>query len=399
MRAIFNMRTTFKNLCEKQHFDRVENFTALQKWCHTHVSSDRHFTGKISEQHADYLKLARDYLDNFLINQSAANTQSGPSFDGLTTIQYAAKQGYDHYLAGLTRISPAAVNQPTTENGMTPLHLAATGGHLNAVKTLLKLGADAKIVNKNNNELPIFSALFVPTLHDEGLMHRKELIFDVLNTAAPGHLTHQDTSGNTVFHLMAASDFTKLLAKAIDQEPSGLSINNNTTKYPIHTAILNGQLEIVDLLLKNPGVIQLTDYKGRNALHYAAQYASEDIILQRCCQAVTDIDVVDNEHKTPLMLATLAEKRQAMTSLVTLGANVDATDAHGNSILHLAIDNMDKDFIEWILDKIRIDINHSNDNGQTPLAHLIAEHSGEIYFTEIEHLLLDHGGQASINRP
>lgn len=387
------MGITFKELCERYQFDNDDKFDALKVWCHNNVATDAHFTGSLAEQHAEYLSLAKDYLDNFMVQQPASLGHTSPSFNGMTTLQYAAKQGYDHYIANVSRIAPEIINQ-TTVSGMTPLHLAAANGHLRFVKKLLKRGANATLINKNNDEPPIFSALVVPVLHDEHLLARKEYIFNLLINAAPKCLARQNKSGDTVLHLMAANGFTRLLANVIKQQPQALCISNNRTLYPIHTAVLNRQYEIIDLLLKNPLVVAQVDSQQRNALHFAAQYGGQDI-LQRCCDVFTNIDILDGEHNTPLMLATQANNTESINTLLKHGADIEATDRHGNTILHLAVDKMDEDLIHWIMNNTEININLPNDEGKTPLAHLIEEHCGEVYFAEIEHLLLEKGARTS----
>ena len=48
-------------------------------------------------------------------------------------------------------------------------------------------------------------------------------------------------------------------------------ISNYANRYPIHAGILNSQHECVKDLVAVPGVDQLTDAKGRDALHYAVE--------------------------------------------------------------------------------------------------------------------------------
>lgn len=293
------MTISFKTLCDTHQFEAEAQLDSLQSWCHTHVSSDVHYHGGHSEQHAHGLALVKHYLDHFLANIPANIHESVAMFHHLTALQYAALKGYDHYILSCSTASIGPFNQETSA-GMTPLHLAAAVGNLHAVYALLNRGADPVKTNKNG-QMPLFSALFVPMLFDESILHQKKLIFRALNTAAPETLAHPDSSGDTVFHLMATHGFESLMRDGLKQEPRGPFLMNNLSRYPIHMAILNQQPVIANLLLDIPMVATLTDAYGQNALHYAVRFSTLEMV-QRCCNAPIDIHQQDNEGHTALAL-------------------------------------------------------------------------------------------------
>lgn len=274
------MKITFSQLSE-QPLDK------LRDWCHQNVSSDVQYDGSEAEQYVKYRLLAQDYLEHFLTNHE--------TLDGLTGLQYASYRGYDHYILSLTDLSPEIVNQVSAA-GMTPLHLAAAGGHPIIVDFLLKHGADASQPNMKN-QLPMFSALQIPYSHDQSLISKKESIFKTLNRAAPGFLTHQDSSGETVIHLMAKGGFTALLADAIKENPSVVFLSTFNQLYPIHNAILNKQIETANLLMKIPDVANLTDRKG-SLLHVALD--TLDLKLIGLIADKTNINQPNDNGQNPL---------------------------------------------------------------------------------------------------
>jgi ankyrin repeat protein len=302
----------------KKHFEDELTFEQLKTWCQTNVSTDIIYTGNTFEQKIEYLELAKHYLDQFLMNVPELSTQPSLAFNGMTAIQYAAQQGYDRYIDNLSDVRPEIINQ-STATGMKPLHLAVSGDHINTIIALLKQGADATCTDQLH-QLPIFGALLLPMLHDETLIHKKELIFHILQAATPGHMAHQDSNGDTVFHLMAEYGFKKILAEGIKQSAHVLFISNNQTKYPIHSAILNAQFEIVDLLLRDPEEALLTDINGCNALHYAAQYGAKNLV-QRCCEAATDINIRNKKNQSALAIAMQAKNQGAIEVLIKFGAS------------------------------------------------------------------------------
>lgn len=319
------MTTSFKTVCETHHFNREDHLDALRTWCQNHVSSDARYQGNPPEQHAHYLALAKQYLDHFLANMPAHLHETTHLFNDLTALQYASLQGYDHYILETPHLSAATLNQETP-TGMTPLHLAAAAGKIHAVNALLGRGADPLKTNQNN-QMPIFSALIMPMQFDDGLMHQKELIFSTLNSIAPGRLANPDSSGDTVFHLFATYGFESLCAGCLKQETRGAFLSNHLSKYPIHTAILNQQQGVVDLLLSIPTVATLTDSRGQNALHYAARYGAPEMV-QRCCDASVNINAVDKENKTAWMLAVESENVEALPILIQYRADATAPEEH-----------------------------------------------------------------------
>ncbi len=379
------MIRSFKALCDTKHVDRLENTVILQAWCREHVSTDIDYDGTLAEQHADYLTLSAHFLDDFLAHIPQTNSDDSPVFDGLTAIQFASQKGYDRYLTNHPCNVAASFNRATL-TGLTPLSMAAGMGHLNTVRALLNHGADASKPNQNN-QTPMFSALLIPMNHDEAFMRKKELIFQALNVAAPGLLTHQDNSGETVFHLMAAYGFNALLTTEIAHVPQAAFIRNNYTQYPIHTAILNNRYEIARVLLNIPTVATLTDANHRAPLHYAAQYGTQDMV-ELCCSTSHNINSLDTANKTPLMLAVQYQNIAILPVLIKHGADIHLTDYRGFTLLHLAIDTLNSTLIAWILDNTAVIIKQTNNAGYTALEHLHEQHHHAFEFSAIEHMLM-----------
>ncbi len=216
-------------------------------------------------------------------------------------------------------------------------------------------------------QLPIYSALIVPMIHDERLISNKIAIFKALIQCDPNSIEHKDSSGDSVFHLMATNQaFYPLMSELLRKDNQGAFYCNNHTQYPIHIAILNHQEEITQLLLfTDKKIATLSDAKRRVALHYAARYGTENIVRD-CCQATTDINIRDNEEKTPLILAAETGNLIAVQILIKNNANASLVDIYGRSILHAAISSMNKELVEWILEHTSVDVNLPDVEGTPP---------------------------------
>ena len=392
------MITTYKDLCDVLHLESDSpDYEGLKTFCEKKISKDIIYKGSAAAQFASYKALAQHYFGHFLTHCS---TEDKPivAFSQMTTIQYAADQGYDHYLSSLKSVSLKAVNEAIPLTGMRPLHLAASSEHLHTIEALLKLGANPTLTDRDGQQ-PMFTALFLPMRYDEDLLQKKEILFRVFCSETSRGLVHQDNNGDTVFHLMAQHGLKKLLQDSLQQESIGLFLCNHRIHYPIHTAVLNNQIEVIDLLLKTPNVALLADSKGQVALHYAARYGANDTV-QLCCEANPElINMPDNESKTPLMLAVEARNIEVLQTLINHGADATMTDYTGATILHLAINTLNSKLIKWILDNTVVDINQRDKDGETPLAHLCHYYHDQVSFSKIEHLLQEYGGVNGIQSP
>jgi len=336
--------------------DVDQKLQVLKKWCYEHISQDISYQGDVSESYAMYLALATHY-NNFFLAQVPTNleqlSENQIGLKNTTVIQYAAEHGYDRFIMELTVSQPNVFNIPNTA-GMTPLHLAAMRGHIHTLNALIAKGSNPNITNKQR-QLPMHTALTVPTRCSDTLISNKETIFRKLQTITSSWLEKKDIYGDTVVHLMTRSMigkplFSKLFIEILAQNKSIIRHENNQSHFLIHTAILNRQSEIADALLDVDGVSLLEDSDGRVALHYAAKGIQTQLLIERYIAATPDINCRDRSEKTPLMIAAEAKNITAMDCLIKQGADPTLTDDQGRSILHYATEDQDEILISWILE-------------------------------------------------
>jgi len=201
------------------------------------------------------------------------------------------------------------------ETSLMPLHAAAAIGDLEKVELLLAQGYSPLTLN-SHGQLPMHCALLLPISSDKHQKNRKTDIFNLLSADVP--LAHQDEDGNTVAHVMAAYGFDELLSSLLKKDANLVTMANNKMECPIHIAIMNGQLIVVERLLDIKNVANLQDAQGWRAVHYAACYGSPAMV-ERCCQSA-NIDMPDNEGRTPWMIARECGNIAAMKILEQHGA-------------------------------------------------------------------------------
>lgn len=320
----------------KQEFDRrysfdFEDTAQLEEIKSVYaqvVSSEEQPSEKSAEATLQrYQTLFHDYTNVFLAHLSADPLKSETAFRQLNAIQYAASRGYHVYLEQLT-LSPKDFNGSTLD-GVTPLHLAATYGHLKTVETLLKKGVNQQTLN-HRLRLPIFQSLSMANTPE--IKNQKIAIYRLLQSSLPQEaLFKPDIDGNTIVHQMALNGFDDLIRELIQQKAlHTLLMQPNLKQHrPIHVAIFQGQLAVVDCLFKHHlnQKEQLQGHKSRMPTHYAAESGNEAMV-ELCCEADPEsVHQLDSEGKTPWAIATDVGNHHALAVLTRYG---DCHDREGS---------------------------------------------------------------------
>ena len=226
-------------------------------------------------------------------------------------------------------------SQATEKNpgGMTALHLAAAYGDQEKVGQLLQEGTNPNQLN-TEGQPPLFNVLELSMADGPEVIPQRDVLFRTLwHATAPETRLTQDKEGNTVLQLMAVHGFDALTREILEQAPQLASRYMNTTReYPIHTAILNGQLKVMEALFDlDPETPTYKTFKNQSALHYAARYGSLQMITLCCTHRAGDIDEKDNAGKTPLTWAKEENSDDVYDYLIEQGANSDLIDSRSTT--------------------------------------------------------------------
>lgn len=322
-----------KELNLKKDYQSELQLSQLQSWVEQNINPDLEFEGSPAERYAQYYSMASNYLDNFLSKIPEHLAEIKPEYDNLSALQYAAKQGYAQFISHYAPF-PAELLNTQDKFGMTALHYAAIEGQVAAINALLSQGASPKIANIRK-QLPIHSALFVPILHDKQYRTRKEEIFKCLLDYAPDTLNSQDIDGNTLMHLAAEKGFDALITSLLEKNLKLVFLENYQGLAPIHSAILNQQEQAVAKLLEVGDVAQIKGKNNRLPLHYAARYGNEKI-MNDVCKATVNLNAQDDERRTAVLWAVVAENQPTLKVLMANGADHTIPDHTGKTPLDYA---------------------------------------------------------------
>jgi len=231
---------------------------------------------------------------------------------------------------------------------MTPLQYAASNGWLDAVKYLLKQGADVKDKNCRGASAIHFAKdpQTVQFFLDQGVK-----------------INSKDNEGDTPLHYaIKRSDDLNIIKFLLDH---GADVNsrNQAGSTPFHHAVtitygLEINMDIIKILLDHGADINSKDRKGNTPLHYV------------CSEFPFDYYLPDNPKvHTTFYRECFCKKCQLerLEYLIARGANINAQNEMGQTVLHLAaIEHADEDVIEY-LTKHGADLNLRDRNGKTVL--------------------------------
>ncbi|XP_057343618.1 caskin-1 [Manis pentadactyla] len=209
------------------------------------------------------------------------------------------------------------------------------------------------------------------------------------------NVNFQDSDGFSALHHAALNGNTELITLLLEAQ-AAVDIKDNKGMRPLHYAAWQGRKEPMKLVLKAGSAVNVPSDEGHIPLHLAAQHGHYDV-SEMLLQHQSNPCMVDNSGKTPLDLA--CEFGRVGVVQLLLSSNMcaalleprpgDTADLNGTSPLHLAAKNGHIDIIRLLL-QAGIDINRQTKSGT-------ALHEAALCGkTEVVRLLLDNGINAHV---
>ena len=262
----------------------------------------------------------------------------------------------------------------------TLLHLAIENGNLAVSKELFKYGADPNISY----------GYILPVIFDASLRGDRKIIELLVHNKVD--LNARDNLGNTPLFNIVLKEHQELIELLVN---SGADINatNKIGETPLFTAISTGNINLVEALLINRAKTDLRNNKGETPLSNAVFNKQNEIaqLLLRYGAAPTtinksdlfkaveksninqviqlvlhgsDVNVQDDELKTPLFYASIRGNRDIVKVLINNGAKINAQDASGQTPLFHAASKGFVDVVELLIEngaKVNIKDKHGRD--------------------------------------
>jgi ankyrin repeat protein len=261
------------------------------------------------------------------------------------------------------------VRKPCTEQGLTPLHLAALTGSQKMTKFLLDHGANSNFPS-DSGETPLHLAL------------RR----DLYGPRWPGIVDFWNYPDNRVECVL---DYIEA-----DEEDEHCSVQDWIQKE---------RSVIIDLLLESPETdVNAQDIFGVSSLHIAARSKNlSESVTQKLIDKGANISLRTKENRTPLHFAVVNENTDVVSILLKLGADPIAEDVDGLNALHYAAQKGHLQILQEVLRSIpgflaETFLESKDKNGQNALHHLLSN-NGPVDIAVARHLLGQFNGINSLD--
>ncbi|XP_066532468.1 kinase D-interacting substrate of 220 kDa B isoform X2 [Hoplias malabaricus] len=223
-----------------------------------------------------------------------------------------------------------------SDNGQTPLMLAAEQGSLEIVQELIRRGA-----NVNLDDVDCWSALI--SAAKEGHV---EVVKELLDNSA--YIEHRDMGGWTALMWAAYKGRVEVTNVLLEN-----GANPNTTGqysvYPIIWAAGRGHSEIVKILLKHGAKVNCSDKYGTTPLIWGARKGHYDCVMH-LLEDGADVDQEGANSMTALIVAVKGGYTEVVKELLKRNPNVNKTDKDGNTALMIAAKEGYTEIVQDLLD-------------------------------------------------
>ncbi|XP_054716867.1 protein phosphatase 1 regulatory subunit 16A-like [Uloborus diversus] len=215
--------------------------------------------------------------------------------DGLTALHQCCIDDSEEMMRLLLEFG-ANVNAKDSEQ-WTPLHAAATCGHIHIVKYLISKGADLLAVNADGN-MPYDICDDDSTLdYIENEMAKKGITQEMID----------QTRASVEVRML--NDLKEFAARG-----GKLDFRDRTGASPLHIAAANGYLSVLEFLLDQHVTIDVNDDDQWQPIHAAACWGHPDAI-EMLVQAGADINAKTKNGETPYDISEDIEVRERIMQL------------------------------------------------------------------------------------
>ncbi|XP_050334009.1 transient receptor potential cation channel subfamily A member 1 isoform X3 [Bactrocera neohumeralis] len=225
------------------------------------------------------------------------------------------------------------------EHGRTALHLAAIYDHEECARILITEFEACPRTPCNNGYYPIHEAaknassrtmeVFLQWGEQRGRLREEMMSFF-------------DSEGNVPLHSAVHGGDIKAVELCL-KSGAKISKQQHDRSTPVHLACAQGAIEIVKLMFSmQPSekitCLSCTDAQKMTPLHCAAMFDHPDIV-EYLVKEGADINALDKEHRSPILLAASRSGWKTVHLLIRLGAGINVKDASSRNVLHFVIMN------------------------------------------------------------
>ncbi len=282
---------------------------------------------------------------------------------------------------------------------MTPLHIAAVEGDVEAFELLADAGGHANVLGRNMEHLLHYAAeggspeIVAQTLAmDPKAINARSKQGDTPLMAACQHASREvieqlieagatldaiDDINRTAVHFAVIGRNLPAI-DALVEAGADLNVRSTEEMSPLILSAVLGYGPIFKALQANGAQLGTDSTQGLTLLHVAAIGGDPQLVQYILDTYDIDVNARGRGEATPLMVAITYGKHEAMATLLAAGADVDATDRDNVTAVFWAIKRGDVVAVT-MLAEAGTDLNHTDGNGMSPMVAAILSGEGEVF--------------------
>ncbi|XP_007945544.1 transient receptor potential cation channel subfamily A member 1 [Orycteropus afer afer] len=255
------------------------------------------------------------------------------------------------------------------ENGNTAIINACSKDNSEALTILLNKGAKFCVPNKWGS-FPVHQAAF------SGAKKCMEILLkfgEELGYSRQFHINFVNNGKHSPLHMAVQSGDLEMIKMCLDNGAQ-IDLVENGKCTPLHFAATQGATEIVKLMISSysgdSDIVNVVDGNQETLLHRASLFDHHGL-ADFLISMGADINSIDSEGRSPLLLATASASWNIVNLLLSKGAHVDIKDNLGRNFLHLTVQqrnglkNLQPEFMQ--MQHIKELVMDEDNNGCTPL--------------------------------
>ena len=308
--------------------------------------------------------------------------------DGNTYLHKAVQEYYSHKV--VQTIIDHGVNVNTrNKTNETALMISTRMRDRNNINMLLKARANLDIVNTDHDShlyLVFTKGWRKEVLHamvDQGIYLKatnnkhetalsvpcssriEEAICAILSTGADPNIVYAD--GDTYLHKAVYQDFSKEVLQALVDHGVNVNARNDCNKTALSAAFSLRNEDAVRVILTAGADPNIVDADGDTCLHKAVYHAFSKEVIQALIYYGVNVNGRNDYNQTALSLAASKRNEDAISILLTAGADPNIVDAFGDTCLHKAVfQDCSKEILRAMID-YGANVNGTNSELETAL--------------------------------
>ncbi|XP_059168436.1 putative ankyrin repeat protein RF_0381 [Physella acuta] len=343
-----------------------------------------------------HVETVRILLQNQFVNEKSSIKQTNKS--GRSTLMLAAMTGLYKIVFDIEKFSDSSVFDV---DGNTAFMLAVLNGQFDTVELLYDGTVDVNFNFKGQNAL-MLAAIGGHDIVVEWLISKG---FDVNKT---------DHHGNTALMMAGKTKVVEVLLKhgadvnvsnsqgrnALMELLSKKYFRSSHYLHEILEDLDSSKLTIMERLLQLTNDLNVRDNSGETAIIKVIQYNKYINLINQILDHHPDVNIVDNDCNTPLMLAVQNQSVEIITRILSCTHDVNNKNNLGKTALMLAVEKKSLENVKLLLSKYNVNVNDVDNNGNSALMLAIKREKVSYSFnmhqpSDIIQELLHHGADVN----